>query len=289
MVRWSMRVLWAMGLCLASPPARADDPSRLAGAALAQVLPDLQNTSWPPPWRVIFAFGQRYPLQLIGLGIGGEGYVGDSLRLSVFYSPGVSVKGTTAIFSNYGQALAGVKLFGFWDRLEADARPRRPARKFDVTRPSDRVLEAWLPTYHAFLVEVGALTGVVPLKRCEENCPPSPTAGLESRFEWEIPHLVYPLAGVRYVFSLGAKSKSVPLIDRDFVLQVFGHAIFAPFFDSGHPLYWERNDEPVVRQVLGGEGGVSIPLCLTSCVRLWFTAGYLPAPATGLIELGVGG
>jgi hypothetical protein len=276
-------------LVLLGMPSRAQAEPRLEGTALHEAVPDLSITSWPPPWRVTFALGQRYPFQLIGLGVSGEGYVGDSVRLSVFYSAGASVQGTTAIFTNYGHAFAGIKLFGVPDRIAADAKPHRGSGLFDHGPPEKRLLKAWLPAYHAFLLEAGALTGVIPLKRCDENCPPPFADGIESRFEWEIPYLVYPLAGVRYVFSLEAKSKAMPLIARSFLLQVFGHVIFRPFFDSGHVLYWERNDQRVIRAVAGAEGGFSIPLCATSCVSLFLTAGYLPVPATGLIELGVGG
>ncbi len=259
------------GRAFASPsPARADDGRASRDPALStQALPRLEEHELARRPGVNFAFGQRYPLQLIGLGIGGEGYAGrqrGGLSAS-FCSPGVSVKGTTAIFSNYGQAPAGMKLCGFWDRPEADVDCATHPRS---TRSSARAIACSRPGFPP--ITPSSSRAACPPASCRPNAARS-TAHRHRRrrtragSEWEISPCLTARRGALRVRT-GAKNRSVPLIDRDFVLQVFGHAIFAPFFDSGHPLYWERNDEPVVRQVLGGEGGVSIPLCLTSCVTL---------------------
>jgi len=61
-----------------------------------------------------------------------------------------------------------------------------------------------------------------------------------------------------------------------------------PFFDSRRELYWTRTEERVERWFFGGEGGVSFPFCATGCVGLHITGGYLPAPGSPMIEVGIG-
>ncbi len=271
----------------AAPELAEDTVPRLEGAVLEEALPDLENRSWPPPWSVTFTAGSRYPLQMTGFGIGAEGYLGRAVRIELVYSAGLALQGAETHFSNYGKAIAGLKLFGGFGRLPIDASaPRKTDASGRLLPPAPPLLKAWLPTYHAVLVEAGVVTGVIPLGRCRVSCPPSAADDVDTEFDWERPQLVYPLGGLRYVVSLGARSKRMPAIDRAFVFQVFAHAIYKPFFDSLHDVYWPGSEEHVERYFVGGQGGFVLPFCLVSCIKLAVTAGYLPAPAGPLVEVG---
>jgi hypothetical protein len=269
-------------------PELADHQPRLEGAALEAALPDLQNRSWPPPWSVTFTLGSRYPLQMTGFGIGAEGYLGSMVRIELVYSAGLALHGAETHFSNYGKAIAGVKLFDWRGSLPIDASaPRKLDASGHLLPQGPPLLKAWLPTHHAVLLEAGVVTGVIPLGRCRVNCPPNAADDLDTEFDWERPQLIYPLGGLRYVLSLGARSKRLPALDRAFVFQVFAHAIYKPFFDSFHELYWPGSHASVARYPFGGQGGFVLPFCLVSCVKLAVTAGFLPAPAGPLVEVGV--
>jgi hypothetical protein len=272
-------------------PVRVSDSlPRLEGKALKDRVPDLEITSWPPPWRVTFVAGTHFPLQEFGLGLGGQGYWGEFLRLEVFYSGGVSFKGNRELaYVNYAKALVGLKFLGGWTTIDVDV---GPPKKHPLDPAPDPVLKASLPAHHAVLVEAGLLTGMVPLRYCTLNCPPGAPNEFEdepeSKYDWDLNQLVFPFAGFRYVYSLGARSKKLPIIDRTFVVQVFAHAIYRPFFDSRRELYWSRSEERVERFFVGGEGGVSVPFCSTGCVGVHITAGFLPAPASAMVGVAFG-
>lgn len=251
---------------------------------------DLEITSWPPDIRLTFGLGAHLPFQAMGLSLEVEGYLGQSVRLSALYAGGIVANGSNAEFSSYAKALVGVKLLGWWGRAEADVRPPPPNKGFWGGEGPEQPVQfkAWLPSYTAFLIEAGALTGPVPMARCLTNCPPARDPALESTYAWEVPQLVYPVAGVRVVYSVGARSRTLPGINRRGLFQAFAHAIYRPFFDSRRVRYWGNDYDEVERFFVGGEGGITVPLSFKRAFSLSIAVGYLPAPATPIVEVGIG-
>jgi len=288
----------------ASAPSRAEDPTyepearpasesgddasgtvpidlpRYDGEALQREVPDLVVQTWPPPTRYIFALGSHYPLQVMGIGFGMEIYPVKFLRVDAMLSPGLSGAAQFVSFGLYAHLSVGLRLFGFEGSAmkTVTAPPKR--RTPDEETP---LFETSLPMAHAFLLELGMLTGNVARLKCTAYCvssndPASPASYTDPTYALVNPLLLYPMAGVRYVASSFASSKKQPGIQRSFLVQVWAHLLYEPFNDSNEALLWGDHSK-VEAQRFGGQGGVSFPLCVKKCVMLSFTGGYLPGPA----------
>lgn len=264
-------------------PEPRSDVIRLEGDALHAQIPDLVVRPWPPPLRLLWDIGTHYPLQAGGIGVGVEAYPTDFLRVSAYYSAGIAGIGQDLTFSNYAQALVGLRLFGvsgtYNENITAD--PTAP-----VDQPGKTLYQAALPALHALFIEGGMLTGSVPRYKCTSKCTPPDSE--QSTFAVVNPQLFYPMAGLRYVFNTSASSKAQPRINRDWQIQVYGDVLFQPLNDSKEPLFWS-NYSPVQNAHIGGMVGLTFPICTRFCVWPSLMGGYLPAPGSAVFGLGIGG
>ncbi|HTQ02754.1 MAG TPA: hypothetical protein VMI54_02815 [Polyangiaceae bacterium] len=265
----------------------ADETPYLEADALRKQIPDLALNAWPPPTRLTFALVQLYPFQLAGLGVGMETYAAKILRLSAFFSVGFAEGGTPdageLLFSTYGEASVGLRVLAFDGSIAAhiDAADSKPKELWTKSRP---LFDAWLPGTHAFLLEAGMFTGVVPRARCLEHC-------TDGDFEQTVyrsvnPQLFYLEGGLRYVFFSQAYSHSMPLADRVWQIEAFFRLVNRPFNDA-RGAFVSLNDDHIPMSPFGARGGVVFPVCGHDCIRVSFTGGYLPSPDTATFSAGI--
>lgn len=271
------------------PVAEADDEPYLEGKTLRNQVGDIVLVPWPPPARVTFALTAIYPYQAAGIGLGIEAYAAGVLRLSGFFSVGMTFDSTPAsatiepIFSTFGEASIGVRLL----TLNGDIAEHvnvTDAKKDERAPTSRRLFNAWLPGTHAFLLEGGMLTGALPRVRCVADCEKEdPSQRSYSRVN---PQLFYPEAGLRYVFFSRASSLKQPGVDRLWQIEVFLHLVYRPFNDVRGIALSETGDH-IPQSRFGGRGGFAFPVCGHGCARLDLMAGYMPSPDTVIFSGGV--
>jgi hypothetical protein len=201
----------------------------------------------------------------------------------VYDSVGISGVGRFVSFSNYGQALVGVRLLSF-DAHYTESVTADPNAPLD--QPGKTLFDAVLPARQAFFLEAGVMTGNVARLKCSANCA-SPTYA-QSTFTLVNPALFYPMAGLRYVFNTNAASKTQAIVNRSWQLEVHADALFEPLNDSKAHLLW-GDLSSVERGHVGVVAGVTFPLCRKLCVWPALMGGYLSAPRSALIGIGLGG
>jgi hypothetical protein len=261
----------------------------VSGAALKKEIPDLVVSSWPPRWDVTLALAQHYPLQVFGLSVGIAGFPLPWLRVSADYSVGMQLgrRGDVHL-SNYVDGIVSFKLLGGDSSMIKDVyRPKRipltPLQR--ARRENALVLRAALPSHHALLVEGGLLTGSLALFRCTDRCELPKEDRVTSQ---RIRQVVYPVGGLRYVYSVNARSMKRPEVDHVRVRQLFAHAIVRPLNDWADAHYYGSGLHRVKRTSVGFRGGISVPVCWAVCAVVGFTGGWLPSPGAPLVELSVG-
>ncbi len=263
-------------------PEPEPEPAVVNGAALLEAIPDIALRPWPPPTDISILFGGHTRFQLVGGGVGISGFPVNWLRLSAFYGAGVALDLEGSFFSSYAEGIVSFKLFGVDSGSMKDVYDKEAGF---FTRPRPKlVLTARLPSHHGFLAEGGVFTGTVALQRCVANCE------LESEvLAQRKRQLVYPFAGLRYIFYTEARSKKRPLVERVAEVHAFGHVIARPLNDWRPAGYYGRRqvNEP---QNLGFRVGTVLPVCRTpGCFGAGISLGVLPSPRALMLDLSIGG
>jgi len=299
------------------PEAPPEPPPRLGGSELRSEIPDLEIQRWPPPFRGSVFFGAHYPLQILGLGGELELYAPDWLRLNLIYSVGFATKRRDFFVSHYTELLIGFRVLGLATGTEVDVlAPEPPTSDWGVTspytgrapleaptaaapgarpgragpgptsRPTREVtLRAWLPSDHALFVELGGFTGPLFLERCVANCTPELDEGT---FDSRIRQLVFPVAGLRYVYFAHATSKKTPAINRRMLVQAHAHLLGKAWNDWEAGTYYGELAS-ARHGLFGGRVGVQVPTCSSKrCASIGLVLGYLPTPGTIVVESAVG-
>ncbi len=269
-------------------PAEGDaDEPYLEGDALRLQVNDLVLHSWPPPPVVTFVLGAYYPFQLLGLGIGVTGYAGELVRLSGFASAGMNIagdpRGSDLAFGGVMEASVGFRVLAGDGHIGTNVVGFQRLKRGEDQPATHHLFNARLPATHALLLEVGVLAGGIPRVRCTENCEQD-DATLKS-YAAVNPLLVYPEAGLRYVFFSSARSRKQPNMNRRWDVEVFFHAVLRPLGDTGIRALTLSGDR-IQKSALGARGGFAVPLCGYHCMTLNVMAGYLPAPDTATFTVG---
>lgn len=270
-------------------PSPADDEAHLEGDALRLQVSDIVLRAWPPNPVVTFGLTAVYPFEVLGLGVGVAGYVGDFVRLSGSVSAGfnfVGVQGSSeAATGGLMEASVGFRLLAFDDRIGANVEGFDRLKRGELEPTKHHLFNAWLPATHALLLEAGMLAGGVPRARCIDNCElPDAT---DRSYTAVNPLLFYPEGGLRYVFFSSASSQKQPNVNRRWQVEAFFHAVLRPLGDTrGHTvtLYGDR----IQKSPLGARGGLTVPVCGYHCASLELMTGYLPSPDTVTFSVGVG-
>jgi hypothetical protein len=215
------------------------------------------------------------------------------LRVGLVYSAGLGIKWdgdqATGTFAQYGEAMAGLRLWGKTTQVDADLQLRRSIGDYGEALPSmfrprrgdfAEVLPVWLPSSHQLFVEGGALTGYAGLLECTSGC-----GGAAAEYRSLARQLLIPFAGLRYVYyseALNAK----PAINRVRYGQLYAHLLLSAFNQPSADAYFWNHDRahksPVGFRV-GGEIPMS-PFCLAAlvgqgCAQAGVGVGYTPYPA----------
>jgi hypothetical protein len=271
-------------------PAQPDPAREVRGGELSQVMPDLDLRLRPPPFTIIPGLTAFIPFQGAGLGIRLEAFPIEWLRLEAVYSGGFGLGREEPFFTNYAEALLGVRAFGAGSEraveIEREPQAKSVGRPWGRPAPSTDVeLRVWLPSYHALFVEGGMLTGFVALDRCAFNC----DNGVEEDdiVENADRQLFVPFAGLRYLYFIHARSKKKQELSRAKMSQVYVHLLFGTINEPAQGSLWAEDGRTATRAAVGARVGLEQPACANDCISAVVEGGYLPSPGSLLLSAGI--